>query len=51
VSEDLTDIKIRDFDMLVFFSPFGLKSLHENFPDFEQNSTLIAAFGASTAKP
>jgi uroporphyrinogen-III synthase len=36
--------------MLIFFSPAGVKSLFKNFPDFEQNSTLIAAFGPTTGK-
>ncbi len=36
--------------MLIFFSPSGVKSLLKNFPEFEQNSTLIAAFGPTTAK-
>ena len=36
--------------MLIFFSPAGVKSLFKNFPNFEQNGTLIAAFGPTTAK-
>jgi uroporphyrinogen-III synthase len=36
--------------MLVFYSPSGIKSLLENFPDFKQNNTLIATFGPKTAK-
>jgi len=35
--------------MLVFFSPSGIKSLYQNFPDFKQNNTRIAAFGPTTA--
>ncbi len=50
VSEDLSDIPIGDYQMLVFFSPFGIRSLRENFPDFRQGDTLIAAFGEATAK-
>ena len=50
VPEDLSDINIQKFDMLVFFSPFGIKSLMENFPDYKQNSTVIAAFGKATVK-
>ena len=33
---------------LVFFSPTGIKSLWENFPDFKQNNTRIAVFGETT---
>ncbi|MFP4065085.1 MAG: uroporphyrinogen-III synthase [Bacteroidales bacterium] len=50
VPEDLSDINIEKFDMLVFFSPFGIKSLMENFPDYKQNNTVIAAFGKATVK-
>jgi uroporphyrinogen-III synthase len=48
VCDDLTDIDITQYDMLVFFSPQGIKSLFENFPNFVQNDTKIAAFGATT---
>ncbi len=44
---DLSDIK---YDILVFFSPIGVKSLFENFPNFEQGETCIAAFGPATSK-
>lgn len=48
VCSDLSDITIKDYDMLVFFSPQGIKSLHENFKDFKQGDTKIAVFGTST---
>ena len=38
------------YDILVFFSPSGIKSLFENFPDFKQNDTRIAVFGNTTIK-
>lgn len=50
VCSDLSDLKDIDYDMLVFYSPSGIKSLFENFPDFQQNTTKIASFGTSTAK-
>jgi uroporphyrinogen-III synthase len=34
----------------VFFSPSGIKSLFQNFPNFVQNDTKIACFGPTTAK-
>ncbi|MFW5830826.1 MAG: uroporphyrinogen-III synthase [Prolixibacteraceae bacterium] len=49
VSSDLSDLKDVNYDVLVFFSPSGIKSLFQNFPDFKQNDTLIACFGPSTA--
>jgi uroporphyrinogen-III synthase len=48
VSSDLSDLRDIKYDMLVFFSPQGIKSLFENFPDFKQNDTLIATFGQNT---
>lgn len=50
VSSDLSDIKITDYDILVFFSPSGIASLFKNFPGFKQNNIAIGAFGAATAK-
>jgi len=38
------------YDVVVFFSPSGIKSLFENFPDFKQKDTRIAVFGNSTIK-
>ena len=50
VSSDLSDLKDVNYDVLVFFSPSGIKSLFQNFPDFKQNDTKIASFGPATAK-
>lgn len=50
VSSDLSDLKDVNYDILVFFSPSGIKSLLQNFPGFEQNNTVIASFGPTTAK-
>lgn len=48
VISDLTDLEDVFYDILVFFSPSGIESLFHNFPNFKQNDTRIAAFGAST---
>lgn len=48
VCSDLKDIKITEYDMLVFFSPQGIKSLKMNFSDFKQENTKIAVFGSTT---
>lgn len=37
-----------DFDMIVLFTPAGVKSLIENFPDFKQGNTCLACFGNVT---
>ncbi len=50
VCSDLSDLSEVEYDILVFFSPSGIKSLFENFPDFQQKNTKIAAFGKSTTK-
>lgn len=50
VSSDLSDLSDVTYDVLVFFSPLGIESLYENFPDFKQNETRIAVFGNSTGK-
>jgi len=48
VVSDLSDLSDVYYDILVFFSPLGIESLFENFPDFKQNNTCIAVFGNST---
>ncbi len=50
VSNDLSDLSDVNYDVLVFYSPSGIKSLYQNFPDFEQNETKIACFGPHTAR-
>jgi len=50
VSSDLSDLADVNYDILVFYSPSGIKSLFQNFPDFVQNNTKIASFGNTTAK-
>ncbi|MGI9531129.1 uroporphyrinogen-III synthase [Lutimonas sp.] len=50
VISDLSDLENVFYDVLVFFSPSGIKSLFENFPSFKQNNTRIAVFGNSTVK-
>ena len=52
VSNDLTEEEVKnfDYDMLVFFSPSGIKALSKNMPGFQQGDIRIATFGPSTAK-
>ncbi len=52
VSNDFTEeeAKAFDCDMLVFFSPTGIKAFTKNFPGFEQGDVRIATFGPATAK-
>ncbi len=49
VETDLkSEIDISKYDMLVLFSPSGVKSLFNNFPDFKQGEKIIAGFGSTT---
>ena len=50
VASNLSDVEISKYDLVIFFSPAGIKSLQNNFPDYEQSDKLIAAFGPTTAK-
>ena len=50
ISNDVREVIARKYDLICFFTPGGVKSLLENFPDFNQNGTLIGAFGANTFK-
>ncbi|WP_126969855.1 uroporphyrinogen-III synthase [Gynurincola endophyticus] len=47
VKELLSD---KNYDVICFFTPSGVKSLFDNLPDFQQNGTKIGAFGSNTAK-
>ena len=49
ISSHFLNIKDFDYDIIVFYSPSGIKSLKENFPDFVQGDIKIAAFGPTTA--
>ena len=48
VCSDLTDINVKEYDMMVFFSPQGIRSLGKNFENFKQDTTKIAVFGTTT---
>jgi len=50
VYSDLSSIKDKQYDMIVFFSPSAIESLFKNFPDYQQNNTKIAVFGPTTAQ-
>ena len=51
VPRDLKNkIDIKKYDMLVFFSPMGIKSLFKNWPDYVQKKQIIATFGENTTK-
>lgn len=49
ISTHFTNMSEFDYDIIVFYSPSGIKSLKENFPGFVQGDIKIAAFGPTTA--
>lgn len=51
VSDTFTEEEKQErYDMMLFFSPVGVASLLQNFPDFQQGDIKIGAFGPSTAQ-
>jgi len=48
ISSNFSDVQNFDYDILVFYSPSGIKSLKENYPNFVQGDIKIAAFGPTT---
>lgn len=40
----------KEYDVICFFTPSGVKSLFDNVPKFKQNGTVIGAFGNNTMK-
>ena len=50
VFSNLTSVGLEKYDMVVFYSPSDIRSLIENFPDFQQNGIEFATFGPATLK-
>lgn len=48
VSNDFKPGEGFDYDMLVFFTPAGIRSYISNFPDYMQRKVAIAAMGTTT---
>lgn len=50
-SNDVKDFLTQaNFDIICFFTPSGVKSLFDSFPDYQQNATILGAFGNNTSK-
>jgi uroporphyrinogen-III synthase len=47
VSNDLKDLDLHSYDMVVFYNPSDVKSLYENFPEFEQGGIRFISYGRS----
>jgi uroporphyrinogen-III synthase len=51
ISNDVREVLVRhEYDVICFFTPSGVKSLLENFPAYNQNGTVIGAFGSNTSR-
>lgn len=50
VSQDLKDIDLGAYDMIVFYNQNDVKSLFENFPEFKQGKIKFVSFGKSIVK-
>ena len=48
VSNDFKPGEKFDYDMLVFFTPAGIRSYINNFPDYLERNVVIAAMGSTT---
>ena len=50
VPQDLHDMNLEDYDMIVFYNPYDVKSLFENFPDFKQGNIKFVSYGKTIVK-
>ena len=50
INSDLSQLDLKKYQIVVFYSPSDVNSLQENFPEFEQKDLMIATFGPATAK-
>ena len=49
-SQDLKDVDLHAYDMIVFYNPADVKSLKENFPDFEQGDIKMVSYGRTIVR-
>lgn len=50
VSSDLSNLDIKSYDMVVFYSPSDVRSLKANYKEFSQENLEFATFGPATLK-
>ncbi len=50
ISNEIALVMESKYDVICFFTPTGVKSLFDNIPSFQQQETLIGAFGNNTSK-
>lgn len=50
-SNDVKELLVqKEYDVICFFTPSGVKSLFDNIPKYKQNGTVIGAFGGNTMR-
>ena len=47
VPQDLKEVDLHSYKLLVFFNPADVKSLYENQPEFQQNGIKFISYGKS----
>ena len=47
VSQDIKNVDLHSYDIVVFFNPADVKSLYENQPDFKQENIKFVSYGKS----
>lgn len=51
LSNDVKEVlSTKEYDVICFFTPSGVRSLFDNLPKFKQNGTVIGAFGGNTMR-
>ena len=45
VSQNIKDVDLHSYDIIVFFNPADVKSLYENQPEFQQGDIKFASYG------
>ena len=50
ISQDIKDVDLHSYDMIVFFNPADVKSLYENHPEFTQGDIKFVSYGRSIVK-
>ncbi len=49
VAQDLSELKLSDYDIAVLYSPHDVEALQTNFPDFKQGELKVITFGKGVA--
>ena len=47
VAQDIKEVDLHSYDMVVLFNPADVKSLYENYPDFQQGGIKFVSYGKS----